>query len=83
MHAAFVERGLNSVTPKAIFKTFAAEGIEVSSYEEIRKSDLKYCDRSVPKRKEKYVALAAGQGAATSLAVPGRLLRAPLPQAPH
>lgn len=76
LHTAFVERGLNSVTPSALFKTFTTEGIDVSSYEDIRKLDLKYCDRSVPKRKEKYVALAAGQGAATSLAVTGATVAA-------
>lgn len=71
LHTAFVERGLNSVSPATIFATFAAEGVDVSSYDSIRELDLKHCDRSVPKRKEKYVALAAGQGAATSLAVTG------------
>lgn len=59
------------MSPATIFATFAAEGVDVSSYDSIRELDLKHCDRSVPKRKEKYVALAAGQGAATSLAVTG------------
>jgi hypothetical protein len=71
LHTAFVERGLNSVSPGTIFKTFAAEGESVTSYDDVRKLDLKICDRSVPGRKEKYVAMAAGQGAATSLAVTG------------
>lgn len=71
LHEAFVERGLNSVSPGAIFKTFASEGADVSSYDSIRELDLRVCDRSVPRRKEKYVVLAAGQGAATSLVVTG------------
>jgi EcsC protein family len=71
LHATFVERGLNSVSPGTIFKAFASEGAHVASYDEVRKLDLKLCDRSVPRRKERYVAMAAGQGAATSLAVTG------------
>jgi hypothetical protein len=71
LHGAFVERGLNSVSPGAIFKTFADEGENVTSYDQVRQLDLRVCDRSVPRRKEKYVAMAAGQGAATSLAVTG------------
>ncbi|MCV7421398.1 EcsC family protein [Mycobacterium yunnanensis] len=71
LHGAFVERGLNSVNPGAIFKTFADEGVSVTSYGQVRQLDLRICDRSVPRRKEKYVAMAAGQGAATSLAVTG------------
>ncbi|WP_396925848.1 EcsC family protein [Mycolicibacterium sp.] len=71
LHTAFVERGLNSVSAGAIFKTFAFEGSDLSSYDSIRELDLRVCDRTVPRRKEKYIALAAGQGAATSLAVTG------------
>lgn len=71
LHATFVERGLNSVSPAAIFKAFESEGVKVASYDELHDLDLKLCDRSVPRRKEKYIALAAGQGAATSLAVTG------------
>jgi hypothetical protein len=71
LHATFVERGLNSVRPSTIFKTFASEGAHVSSYDEVRRLDLKLCDRSVPRRKERYIVMAAGQGAATSLAVTG------------
>ncbi|ORB66675.1 EcsC family protein [Mycolicibacterium tusciae] len=71
LHAAFVERGLNSVSPAVIFATFAADSVDVSSYDAVRELDLRLCDRSVPRRKEKYIALAAGQGAATSLAVTG------------
>lgn len=71
LHTAFVERGLNSVSPATIFATFASEGVNVSSYDSVRKLDLKLCDRSIPRRKEKYIALAAGQGAATSLVVTG------------
>lgn len=76
LHTAFLERGLNSVSPGVIFRTFAAEGAHVTSYDDVRKLDLKVCDRSVPRRKEKYVALAAGQGAATSLAVTGATVSA-------
>lgn len=53
LHTAFVERGLNSVSPAAIFRTFASEGVDVKTYEDVRKLDLKLCDRSVPRRKEK------------------------------
>ncbi|QZT57898.1 EcsC family protein [Mycolicibacterium austroafricanum] len=71
LHTAFVERGMNSVSPGTIFAAFASEGADVISYDDVRELDLKVCDRSVPRRKEKYVAMAAGQGAATSLAVTG------------
>ncbi len=71
LHVAFVERGLYSVNPRTIFKALAQQGIDLASYEDMRSLDLRVCDRSVPRRKEKYIALAAGQGAATSLAVTG------------
>lgn len=71
LHTVFVERGLHSVTPGKVYQTFAAEGTNVASYDDIRKLDLKLCDRTVPRRKERYIALAASQGAATSLAVTG------------
>lgn len=71
LHTVFVERGLHSVTPLKIYQTFAAEGVAVGSYEDIRKLDLKVCDRTVPRRRERYIALAATQGAATSLVVTG------------
>ncbi|WP_374023211.1 hypothetical protein [Mycobacterium sp. HNNTM2301] len=71
LHTMFVERGLHSVTPGKIYQTFAAEGVNVGSYDDICKLDLKLCDRTVPRRKERYIALAASQGAATSLAVTG------------
>lgn len=71
LHHALVERGLNSVTPAAIFKSFADEGVAVGSYDKIREFDLRICDRTMPRRKERYVALAASQGAVTSLAVTG------------
>jgi hypothetical protein len=71
LHATFVERGLNSVSPSTVFEAFTGDGVELASYDEVRHLDLRLCDRSIPKRKEKYMALAAGQGAATSLAVTG------------
>ena len=71
LHVVFVERGLNSVGPAGIFSSFAAQGVPVSSYDDIRELDLRYCDQTVPRRKERYLLIAAGQGAATSLAVTG------------
>ena len=71
LHVAFVERGLNSVSPAVIFSSFAKEGAPVTSFEEIRDLDLRYCDQTVPRRKERYLLLAAGQGALTALAVTG------------
>lgn len=71
LHHALVERGLNSVAPATIFESFASEGASVGSYDEIRELDLRLCDRTVPRRKERYIALAVSQGAATSLAVTG------------
>jgi hypothetical protein len=71
LHTAFIERGLNSVTSAGVFASFDAEGIEVRSYEDIRRLDLKVCDRSVPRRKEKYVALGVSEGVVASLAVSG------------
>ena len=57
--------------PAGIFSSFAAQGAPVSSYDDIRELDLRYCDQTVPRRKERYLLIAAGQGAATSLAVTG------------
>ncbi len=74
IHKAFVERGMNSVKPATIIKPFLEEAVDVSSYDDIRKLDLKLCDRSLPRRKERYVLLAASQGAATSLAVTGAVV---------
>jgi hypothetical protein len=71
LHTTFVERGLHSVTPAKIFQTFADEGVAVQCYDDIRKLDLKVCDYTIPRRKERYIILAASQGAATSLAVTG------------
>lgn len=71
LHVVFVERGLNSVSPAGIFSTFAREGVQISSYDEIRDLDLRICDQTMPRRKDRYLLLAAGQGAATSLAVTG------------
>jgi hypothetical protein len=71
LHTAFVERGLNSVGPATIFSAFRKEGVDVGSYDDIRSLDLKVCDRSVPRRKERYLLLAVSEGAATSLAVTG------------
>lgn len=69
LHAVLVERGLNSVKPANVFAMFADEGITVGSYDDIKQLDLKHCDGSVPRRKERYVALAVAEGAASSLAV--------------
>lgn len=74
LHAAFVERGLNSVKPVTIFKAFRVEGADIESYDDIGSLDLKVCDRSVPRRKERYILAAASQGAATSLAVTGAVV---------
>ncbi len=71
LHTTFVERGLHSVTPAKIVSTFAREGVAVESYDDIRKLDLKVCDQTVPRHKERYVLLAASQGVATSLAITG------------
>ncbi|UVO11856.1 EcsC family protein [Mycobacterium sp. SVM_VP21] len=71
LHTVLVERGLNSVKPSNVFAMFADEGLTVRSYGEVKSLDLKHCDRSVPRRKERYVALAIAEGAASSLAVTG------------
>lgn len=71
LHTVLVERGLNSVKPANVFAMFADEGLTVRSYGEVKSLDLKHCDRSVPRRKERYVALAIAEGAASSLAVTG------------
>lgn len=71
LHTVLVERGLNSVKPADVFAMFAAEGITVASYDDVRRLDLKHCDGSVPRRKDRYIALAAAEGAASSLAVTG------------
>ena len=71
LHVIFIERGLHSVRPTAIFGTFAKEGVTVSSYDDIRDLDLQYCDQTVPRRKERYLLLAAGQGALTAATVTG------------
>lgn len=71
LHTVLVERGLNSVKPANVFAMFADDGITVQSYGEVKSLDLKHCDRSVPRRKDRYVALAVAEGVATSLAVTG------------
>ncbi len=71
LHSVLVERGLNSVKPANVFAMFADEGVAVQSYGEVKCLDLKLCDRSVPRRKDRYVALALAEGAASSLAVTG------------
>ncbi|KAA1431914.1 EcsC family protein [Mycolicibacter arupensis] len=71
LHVLLVERGLNSVKPGTVFATFADIGLTVHSYEQVKVLDLSYCDRSMPRRKERYIALAAAEGAASSLAVTG------------
>lgn len=71
LYVVLVERGLNSVTPAKVFAMYADEGVVVASYDEVKELDLKHCDRSVPRRKERYIALAVAEGAASSLAVTG------------
>ncbi|MGB3334026.1 MAG: EcsC family protein [Mycobacterium sp.] len=71
LHTVLVERGLNSVKPANVFAMFADEGISVQSYAQVKNLDLKHCDSSVPRRKERYVVLAVAEGAASSLAVTG------------
>lgn len=71
LHTVLVERGLNSVKPADVFAIFADQGVTVSSYDEVRQLDLQHCDGSVPRRKERYIALAVAEGAASSLVVTG------------
>lgn len=71
LHTVLVERGLNSVKPSNVFAMFADTGTTVRSYDEVKELDLKHCDRSVPRRRERYIALAIAEGAASSLAVTG------------
>lgn len=71
LHVVLVERGLNSVKPANVFAMFADGDVTVASYDEVRKLDLKHCDRSVPRRRQRYIALALAEGAASSLAVTG------------
>lgn len=71
LHTLLVERGLDSVKPDGIFAMFADEGVPVRCYDDIRRLDLQLCDRSVPRRRDRYVAFAATEGAASSLAVTG------------
>lgn len=74
MHVVLVERGLHSVKPANVFAMFADEGVAVQSYDEVRQLDLKHCDRSIPRREERYIALAVAEGAASSLAVTGSVV---------
>jgi hypothetical protein len=74
LHTVLVERGLNSVKPDNVFAMFADQGVVVASYGQVRPLDLQQCDRSVPRRKERYLALAVAGGAASSLAVTGSVL---------
>ncbi|BBX23715.1 hypothetical protein MTER_31260 [Mycolicibacter terrae] len=71
LYVVLVERGLNSVKPADVFAMFADEGVAVASYDEMKELDLRHCDCSVPRRKERYIALAVAEGAASSLAVTG------------
>lgn len=74
LHTVLVERGLNSVKPDNVFAMFADQGVVVASYDQVRQLDLQQCDRSVPRRKERYIALAVAGGAASSLAVTGSVV---------
>lgn len=74
LHAVLVDRGLGSVKPADVFGAFTAEGVAVRCYDELRQLDLRICDRSVPHRKDRYIALAVTQGAASSLAVSGAVV---------
>lgn len=74
LHVVLVQRGMNSVKPAGVFAMFADEGITVQSYADVRNLDLKHCDTSVPRRRERYIALAASEGAASSLAVTGAVV---------
>ncbi|MDQ2628168.1 MAG: EcsC family protein [Actinomycetota bacterium] len=74
LHTVLVERGLDSVKPADVFAMFADEGVTVASYDEVKELDLKHCDRSVPRRKDRYIALAMAAGAASSLAVTGSVV---------
>lgn len=74
LHTVLVERGLNSVKPDNVFGMFADESVVVASYDGVRRLDLQHCDRSVPRRKERYIALAVAEGAASSLAVTGSVV---------
>ncbi|HET9877666.1 MAG TPA: EcsC family protein [Mycobacterium sp.] len=74
LHTALVERGLNSVRPADVFRMFAAQEVQVQSYDDVRRLDLKLCDGSVPPRRDRYLALAVTEGAASSLAVTGAVL---------
>ncbi|WP_152665499.1 EcsC family protein [Mycobacterium sp. UM_Kg1] len=71
VHTLLVQRGLHSVTPDSVFAMFAEHGAAVGSYDQVRGLDLEICDRSVPRRRERYIALAVAEGAASSLAVTG------------
>lgn len=74
LHVVLVERGLNSVTPAEVFAVFADDGVEVGCYDDVRRLDLQHCDTSLPRRKDRYLALAVAEGAASSLAVSGAML---------
>ncbi|RRR45055.1 hypothetical protein EHH44_10240 [Mycolicibacter terrae] len=74
LHTVLVERGLNSVKPANVFAMFADEGVAVQTYDEVKDLDLKHCDRSLPRRKERYIALAVAEGAASSFAVTGSVV---------
>ena len=74
LNTAFVERGLHSVKPATTFKVFRKEGMVVGSYDDIRLLDLRICDRSLPRRKGRYIVIASAEGAATSIAVTGAMV---------
>lgn len=76
VYTVLVERGLNSVAPAGIIAMFADAGAQVGCYDDVRRLDLAVCDESVPRRKERYVALAATEGAASSLVVTGGVVSA-------
>ncbi len=78
LHVVLVERGLTSVSPAGVFAMFADDGVAVDSYAEVQRLDLRHCDESLPRRKDRYLALAAGTGAASSLAVTGAVVSSPV-----
>lgn len=76
LHSVTVDRGLNSVKLANVIKAFEAEGAKIGGYDDIQAIDLRFCDRSLPRKKEAYLFLGTTEGVASSLAVTGAMVSA-------
>ncbi|WP_168700662.1 EcsC family protein [Gordonia paraffinivorans] len=74
IHTLTVERGLYSVNASSVIKAYGKDGIVIRSIDDIRSLDLRYCDRSLPRKREGYLFAGTAEGALSSIAVTGAVV---------